>query len=274
EVIANRLHRFAMESMAPERAVRALDRALRLDGERGHVVVADIDFARLAPGSIGARPTRLFLEQPGYRDALETATAGDASDGSGADSGDDAVARWRTEVTTAGGAERVALVRDLVLRHLASVLGHANPEDLSATRLFRDLGIDSLTAVEFRNRLGAATGLRLPVGVVFDHPTPEALAAFVGAELATDAPDSALAAASPADDTGSVEEVLDRLEAALDHVDRGDLPTSATVANRLRNLLARWPQESPSGPSTDAGGLEAATTAEEVLDFIQERFGT
>ncbi|MFC8363196.1 type I polyketide synthase [Streptomyces griseorubiginosus] len=274
EVIANRLHRFAMESMAPERAVRALDRALRLDGGRGHVVVADIDFERLTPGSIGARPTRLFLEQPGYRRALETTAAGDGSDGSGPDGGDDAVARWRTEVATATGAERVALVRDLVLRHLASVLGHANPEDLSATRLFRDLGIDSLTAVEFRNRLGAATGLRLPVGVVFDHPTPEALAAFVGAELATEAPDPTGAAPSPAGDAGSVEEMLDRLEAALDRVDRGDLPASASVAHRLKDLLARWPQKSESGPSTDAGGLEAATTAEEVLDFIQERFGT
>ncbi|KUM81581.1 hypothetical protein AQI84_02210 [Streptomyces griseorubiginosus] len=276
EVIANRLHRFAMESMAPERAVRALDRALRLDGGHGHVVVADIDFARLAPGSIGARPTRLFLEQPGYRDALETAAARDASDGAGPAGGDDTVARWRTEAVAATGAERVALVRDLVLRHLASVLGHANPEDLSATRLFRDLGIDSLTAVEFRNRLGAATGLRLPVGVVFDHPTPEALAAFVGAELATEAPDPTGPAPSPADEAGSVEEVLDRLEAALDRVDRGGLPASATVANRLRDLLARLPQESPAGPapSTDAGGLEAATTAEEVLDFIQERFGT
>ncbi|WP_267974102.1 type I polyketide synthase [Streptomyces sp. 351MFTsu5.1] len=274
EVIANRLHRFAMESMAPEWAVRALDRALRLDGERGHVVVADIDFARLAPGSIGARPTRLFLEQPGYRAALETVVTGGAPDGPDDGGGDDMVTRWRSEVAMATGAERVALVRDLVLRHLASVLGHANPEDLSATRLFRDLGIDSLTAVEFRNRLGAATGLRLPVGVVFDHPTPEALAAFVGAELATHAPDADGPAPSPADDAGSVEEVLARLEAALARVDRGGLPTSATVANRLRDLLARWPQESPSGPSTDAGGLEAATTAEEVLDFIQERFGT
>ncbi|WP_455711879.1 type I polyketide synthase [Streptomyces griseorubiginosus] len=275
EVIANRLHRFAMESMAPEKAVRALDRALRLDSGRGHVVVADIDFERLAPGSMGARPTRLFLEQPGYREALDTTTAGEASDRSGPDGGeDDTVTRWRTAVATATGAERLTLVRDVVLRHLASVLGHANPEDLSATRLFRELGIDSLTAVEFRNRLGAATGLRLPVGVVFDHPTPEALAAFVGAELATGAPDPTGTAPSPAADEGSVEEVLDRLEAALDRVGQDDLPTSATVANRLRDLLARWPQESPSGPSTDAGGLEAATTAEEVLDFIQERFGT
>ncbi|MER6205673.1 type I polyketide synthase [Streptomyces sp. NPDC001642] len=268
EVIANRLHRFAMESMAPDRAVRALDRAVRLDGGLGHIVIADIDFERLDAGSIGARPTRLFLGQPGYRGALEAATEAGPSDAGGAD---DAVAHWRAQVAGATTAERATLVKDLVLRQLAAVLGHSDPDDLSSTRLFRDLGIDSLTAVEFRNRLGAATGLRLPVGVVFDHPTPEALASYVGGELATGA--SGPSSSEPRGEVPSVDEEFDRLEAALARVDRDDRRTSATVAGRLRELLAGWPEESVPPPASDSVGLESATTAEEVLDFIQERFG-
>ncbi len=268
EVIANRLHRFAMESMAPDRAVRALDRAVRLDGGLGHIVIADIDFGRLDAGSLGARPTRLFLGQPGYRAVLEAATEAGPADAGDAD---DAVAHWRAQVAGATAAERALLVRDLVLRQLAAVLGHSDPDDLSSTRLFRDLGIDSLTAVEFRNRLGAATGLRLPVGVVFDHPTPEALASYVGGELATGVPEPS--GSDARDEVTSVDDELDRLEAALARLDRGDSRTSATVAGRLRELLAGWPEESVPPPASGSAGLESATTAEEVLDFIQERFG-
>ena len=71
----------------------------------------------------------------------------------------------------------------------------------------------------------------------------------------------------------SVEDEFDRLEAALARLDRGDSHTSATVAGRLRELLAGWPEESVPPPVSDSAGLESATTAEEVLDFIQERFG-
>jgi acyl transferase domain-containing protein len=75
---------------------------------------------------------------------------------------------------------------DLVCTHAATVLGHASSRDIDAERAFSDSGFESLTGVELRNRLKAATGLALPRTLIFDFPTPSVLAAQLRHQLLHD----------------------------------------------------------------------------------------
>ena len=123
--------------------------------------------------------------------------------------------------------ERASALLTLLRRQVAGVLGFASPDDVEEGRPFKEMGFDSLTAVELRNRLAAVTGLRLPPTLVFDYPTPKSVAQYL------------LAGLVPDEDTGSVLDELDRIEAALAGLDGDDLLRTTAMA-RMADLVARW----------------------------------
>ncbi len=87
---------------------------------------------------------------------------------------------WHDRLAGLPTPERERLLTGLVQDHVAAVLGRAGA---GATTPFKELGFDSLTAIELRNRLAAAVGVRLPATVIFDYPNPSALARFVDTQL-------------------------------------------------------------------------------------------
>ncbi|WP_158854213.1 type I polyketide synthase, partial [Streptomyces sp. NRRL F-5650] len=109
-----------------------------------------------------------------------------------------ATSRLHERLAGAAEAERLTVLTDLVRGEVADVLGHGGAEEVGDGDGFVELGFDSLTSVELRNRLNERTGLRLPSTVVFDHPTPAELAAAVSAELHTAGPRPTAAPGAPA----------------------------------------------------------------------------
>jgi acyl transferase domain-containing protein len=157
-------------------------------------------------------------------------------------------------------AERTRLLVDLVRAEAAAVLGHAGPEAIEAGQEFGELGFDSLTALELRNRLTEVTGTPLPSTLVFDHPTPVVLAEHLRAVLLGDgpAPEAALDAE------------LDRLETSLRAVEP-DAMTRVGIATRLRRMLAALDTDERA----EEGAADRLTdaSADEVLNFIDHELG-
>ncbi|WP_344379762.1 type I polyketide synthase, partial [Streptomyces rhizosphaericus] len=151
---------------APGSAVAALGRALG-EGETA-LVVADVDWERFGSRFTALRPSPLLSELiPDPPEPLAST-----------------VGEFAVELRGLPREDRDRAVVELVRTHAAEVLGHRNPTAIGLDRTFQELGFDSLTAVELRDRLGTATQLRFPASVIFDYPTPAALAEHVcGAAL-------------------------------------------------------------------------------------------
>ncbi|WP_189719335.1 type I polyketide synthase, partial [Streptomyces spectabilis] len=107
--------------------------------------------------------------------------------------------RLSARIAGLAAAEQEAFLLELVRTEAAVVLGHTGPGGVQTEIAFRDAGFDSLTAVELRNRLREATGLKLPATLVFDHPTPLALARHLRDALGDVSPESAPPTAVVAD---------------------------------------------------------------------------
>ncbi|WP_210945451.1 type I polyketide synthase, partial [Streptomyces sp. MK37H] len=180
DALEQRMRRAGVPPMAADLAIAALQRALDLDETA--VTVADIDWERLAPGFTASRPSPLLLELPEARTALDAEGGRTArTAGGGADE-----SSLTQRFAGVPAAERERMLLDLVRSAVADVLGHSDAEAVEADRAFRDLGFDSLTAVELRNRLNTVTGLRLPPTLVYDYPSSSALAAHLRTEILGD----------------------------------------------------------------------------------------
>ncbi|MET8912754.1 type I polyketide synthase, partial [Micromonospora sp. NPDC004551] len=179
--------------MDPAVAMTALQQAL--DHDDATLTVVDVDWSRFAPAYASARRRPLLEGVPEAKAALDG--------GAPLDDGDDGpAALLRARLAGLTPARREETLADLVRELAADVLGHDDATAIPATTAFRDLGFDSLTAVELRNRLVAATGQPLPTTLVFDHPNPVVLARFLLAGLhgATGGPAETAVASAPRDD--------------------------------------------------------------------------
>ncbi|MPZ81185.1 MAG: SDR family NAD(P)-dependent oxidoreductase [Actinophytocola sp.] len=158
-------------------------------------------------------------------------------------------------------AEQERELLELVATNVATVLGHAGTGSITPDRAFTELGFDSLTAVELRNRLNAITGQHLPATMVFDYPTPGALTKFLLAEL--------VGGGSPESVAGSLIGELDRVETALRGIEPGD-EARDRVVTRLRALLVAATEAGPGGEDSDTEVLERLQTSsnDELFDFI------
>ncbi len=260
--------RHGLRVLDPQVALRALGQAM--DGGDTLVTVADVDWRSFAPAFTLYRPSPLLADLPEAAAEDQAPAAGGDGDEPGTD-----LARRLAELPP---ARRATALVDLVRTEAARVLDHTGADDIEPERAFRDLGFDSLTAIELRNRLAAATGTALPSTVVFEHPTALALAGHLLHTLAGPAADGD-AATGPA----PVLAELDRLEAMLIELTTrqdgsgagaGADEDAARITARLDAVAATWQrlrEGTGDGPGV-AEQLEAAGD-DEVFDFIGKEFG-
>ncbi|MEU4898961.1 SDR family NAD(P)-dependent oxidoreductase, partial [Streptomyces sp. NPDC044780] len=175
-----RLGRGGVQPMAAHEATELFDVALLAD--RAHMVPARVDVTGLRKQAASEVLPPLFagLVRGRVRRVVDGDRAAAAS-----------MSALAQRLHGLPADEQDAVVLELVCSHIATVLGHVAPDDVAPDRAFQDLGFDSLTAVELRNRLKSATGVALSATVVFDHPTPKALARHIQDNIATDTPRSA-----------------------------------------------------------------------------------
>jgi acyl carrier protein len=232
----DRLRRAGLIPLDTDEALRLFDTALAAD--RADLVAGGLDLAALHD----APPLLRGLVRTPVRRVAE-ATISEAA--------------LRDRLAGRTGPDQEAVLLDLVRVQVSAVLGHGAAGAVEPDHTFKELGFDSLTAVELRNRLSSATGLRLAPTLIFDYPTPAALAGQLGTELIVE----------PATNGTYVLAELDRLDSALAEI-TADSAERDEIAERLRKLLADVEQASHGVPKA-----AETTSAQEIFDFIDNELG-
>jgi KS-AT-KR-ACP domain-containing polyene macrolide polyketide synthase/pimaricinolide synthase PimS2/candicidin polyketide synthase FscD len=259
--MARHLELNGLPAMEPGRALAALDGVL---GGTVDVTVADVAWETFAPAFLRTRRSGLFSELP------EAAVAQPAGG-------------LRDRLLALPEQDRAPEVRSLVRDRVAAVLGHAGGTAIEPDLPFKDLGIDSLTAVDLRNQLTELSGLPLPATLAFDHPTPAALADHLLAELLGErTEDLAPVRAVVADDdpvvivgmacrypggVGSPEELWDLIVAGADAI--GPMPTDRGWD--LAGLFEPGPDGRPRTVARGGGFLPGAADFDPAVFGISPR---
>jgi 5-hydroxydodecatetraenal polyketide synthase CpkA len=156
--------------------------------------------------------------------------------------------------------EQRALLLELVRTNVATVLAHGGGETVPADQAFKQLGFDSLTAVELRNRLNAATGLKLSATLTFDYPTPKALVDHLLTELGGS--QAKLRRKTLVDAIAKLDTTLDQLDAA----DAGNTDVPAA----LQRLITKW-REKTAAPAEEED-LDSIT-ADDLFNILDDELG-
>ncbi|WP_271223703.1 type I polyketide synthase, partial [Streptosporangium carneum] len=206
-------------------------------------------------------PTYAFQRSRYWLDAARSSTSATGVPGEADSSAAPSAPSQAARLAGLTEGERREAVLDLVRTEVAAVLRHSDPGAVGTAVAFRELGLDSLTAVDLRNRLRTATGLPLPTTLIFDHPTPAAVTGFILTAL----PDLSEADAGSGGEPAPPLETLRRLEEALsaDPVERDE------ILSRLRALVARL-DVAPAGldgAEDEEIDLDSATD-DELFDLL------
>ncbi len=238
EVSRSRIARSGVSGLSSEQGLELYDAACAL--EEPLLLPVRLDVATLR------RQARAGLLSPLLRGLVRVPTPRAADSGS--------LARRLAE---APEAEHEGIVLELVCAETAAVLGHANARAIDPQRTFQDLGFDSLTAVELRNRLNTITGLRLDATLIFDYPRPAQVAGHILEQ----------AGRSGASPESLVDGDIDRLQARLATMVQGESERKR-VTSRLQALLDELRRAPGSADGTAVAERIHSASAEEVLDFI------
>jgi acyl carrier protein len=239
-----RMERVGVKALSTEQGLELFDRALEIDAPL--VIPARLDLRAL-------RALAGIAELPPLLRGLIRGPAQRAQAGAGS-------LAARLAGLSAGEQARAAL--EVVRAEAAAVLGHSSPEAVETDRAFKELGFDSLSAVELRNRLALLTGLRLPATLIFDYPNLTSLVEHLVGTIAKDGNGRA-----------PLESELDRLDAALSSIG-DDQAERRRVSERLQGLIARLGATSEAGEGAGVAERIEAASDDEIFGFIDNELGS